>query len=135
MEFFCEPGGYGLADGLIRRDVVGWMVFDDDQRLVFHGITYNESYPRRGGFHYLSYYNRFTVRDTTISCAFSASLSRLLEWENIDRTCFFKNQRVHRKVCQPVSHLQCSIYAGRATSPSQPGAPTSSNRLSRQSCP
>ena len=39
MEGFGEPSGDGLVDGLIWSGDVRWMVFDDDQRWVFHKIA------------------------------------------------------------------------------------------------
>lgn len=38
VEFVCKPGDNGLADGLLGRCGMRWMVFDDCKRLNFHKI-------------------------------------------------------------------------------------------------
>lgn len=48
MEGFGEPSGDGLVDGLIWSGDVRWMVFDDNQRWVFHKIASTQRYANQG---------------------------------------------------------------------------------------
>jgi len=56
---------------------------------------------------------RWEARQPAVSL--SALLPKLLEWEDIGLTSGSKDWHVRKKVRQPASHSQRSIYAGRAT--------------------
>ena len=48
MESFGEPDGDGLMNGFTGKIGVRWMVFDDNQRWVFHKIASTQRYANQG---------------------------------------------------------------------------------------